>query len=587
MSNKLRLSLGAGSFLGNVWQLTRPYWFSEERWIARGLLVAVIALSLLLVYLQVLFNFWGNQFYNALEVRSEEDFWALIGYFSLIAACYITVAVYANYLQSMLKMRWRRWLTEVYVREWLDTRAYYLLEQKADGTDNPDQRIAQDLSAFSDQTLGLFLSFINAVVTLLSFLGILWSLSGPLSVTLPGLGPVNIPGYMVWVALAYAAIGTWLANWLGRPLIGINFNQERYEADFRYGLVRVRENAESVAVYGGEREEGRGLKGRFVNVLDNWWQLMGFTKRLQWFTNSYGQVAIIFPYLVTAPRYFRGDFRLGDVMQTASAFGKVQESLSWFVDAYSTIASWKASVDRLTTFHLAIARIDHARESAKIHIDHQSGEALSIDHLKVLRPGGELLMTAAALRLEPGQHTVVSGPSGCGKSTLFRVLCGIWPWGEGHISQPENTRVLFLPQRPYLPIGTLREALTYPYGMGTATDGDLQQLLQDCLLGDYQGLLDQKDNWGRRLSPGEQQRLGFARALLHRPDWLFLDEATSAVDEVMERRLYDLLFQRLSETTVISIAHRAQVAQHHTRQWRFVPGDQGMTIEQGPIALAP
>lgn len=587
---ELPLDLSSHHFLVRVWKLTKPFWVSEERWIARGLLAAVVALSLLLVYLQVLFNFWGNQFYNSLQERQEEDFWALIAYFCFLAACHIAVAVYANYLQSLLKLRWRRWLTEVYVGEWLGTRAFYLLEQQPQGTDNPDQRISGDLSAFADQTLGLSLAFMNASVSLLSFLGILWTLSGPLDLTLPLVGAISIPGYMVWVAILYASIGTWIAHTIGHPLIGLNFEQERREADFRYGLVRVRENAESIAVYGGEAKEQSGLGQRFAEVVQNALRLMIGTKRLQWFTTGYGQVAIIFPYLVTAPRYFRGDFRLGDVMQTASAFGKVQESLSIVVDAYSSIASWKASVDRLTTFHEAIAAaaaIEH-REHIRSETHAHAGEAtLEMDKVAISLPDGLPLLRATSLRLEPGRHTVITGPSGIGKSTLFRVLCGIWPWGGGKVRQPAGVRVLFLPQRPYLPIGTLRDALAYPFGPGPATDNDLRELLHACHLGNYAGRLGESDNWGRRMSPGEQQRLGFARALLHQPDWLFLDEATSALDSTMESELYELVFQRLTRSTVVSIAHREQVARHHTQQWRFVPGMTGTHVEVHSLIADP
>jgi vitamin B12/bleomycin/antimicrobial peptide transport system ATP-binding/permease protein len=592
-SQRLPPDLSSRPFLARVWTLTRPFWFSEERWMARGMLLGVIGLSLLLVYMQVLINFWGNRFYNSLEEKAEADFWALILYFCFLAACYIGVAVYKNYLQSMLTLRWRRWLTEVYVQEWLGSRAYYLLEQQPQGTDNPDQRIASDLNAFAGETLGLALAFLNAGVSLVSFLGILWVLSGSLELDLPVLGAISVPGYMVWVAVVYAAVGTWLAHLIGRPLIGLNFNQEKCEADFRYGLVRVRENAESIAVYRGEGREGEHLGRRFTDVVQNFLKLMIGTKRLQWFTTGYGQVAIIFPYLVTAPRYFRGDFRLGDVMQTASAFGKVQESLSIVVDAYGSIASWKASVDRLTTFHEAIAASASITEREHIRFDEAGRErpevaqALELQGVTVKLPDGLPLLPTTTLRLEPGHHTVITGPSGIGKSTLFRVLCGIWPWGNGLVKQPAGSRVLFLPQRPYLPIGTLRDALAYPFGTGEASDDRLRELLHRCHLGNYAGRLDESDNWGRRLSPGEQQRLGFARALLHRPDWLFLDEATSALDGGIERELYDLLFAELGSTTVVSIAHREQVARHHTQQWRFEAGESGTHVRVSPVAEEP
>ena len=356
---KRQLLIDAGSFLGKVWELARPYWKSEERGRAWGLLIAIVALTLGLVYLDVQFNNWNREFYNSLEQKNYEDFKDLILYFALLAVLFMVGAIYKLYLTQMLTMRWRVWLTRQYLAEWLDRQVYYRLQLDSHGTDNPDQRIADDLRLFTDGTLSLSLGLLSSVVTLASFITILWAVSGPMEI----LG-INVPGYMLWAALLYAIVGSVITHYVGRPLIGLNFQQERFEADFRFNLVRLRENAEGVALYRGEQSESRGLLSRFERIRGNWWELMRYTKRLTGFTSGYGQIAIIFPFIVAAPRYFSGAMPLGGLMQIASAFGQVQNALSWFVNSYSTIANWKASVDRLLTFQSAL---DQATTEADAH----------------------------------------------------------------------------------------------------------------------------------------------------------------------------------------------------------------------------
>ncbi len=558
------------TFLRDLWALARPYWYSEERWAARGLLAAVVGLNLGIVYINVRLNYWQNSFYNSLQDKDIAAFYDLLLQFTLLAAGFIVSAVYQLYLNQMLQIRWRRWLTDRYLEDWTAGRTYYRMQLTDRGTDNPDQRIAEDLRLFVEQTLNLTLGLLSAVVTLVSFVTILWTLSGTLQFTLAG-AAVSIEGYMVWVALLYAIVGTWLTHLIGRPLVGLNFNQQKFEANFRFSLVRFRENAESIAIYGGEADEVRGLRGRFSDVFQNWWAIMRRQKKLTWFQSGYGQVAIIFPYVVAAPRYFSGAIQLGGLMQTASAFGQVQDALSWFVSAYVQLAQWKATVDRLTSFRAATGAAAAQREGAGITAT-QVGEALAADNVELRLPAGDPLVVPFDAAIRPGESVLVTGPSGSGKSTLFRAIAGIWPFGGGRLTKPA-ARMLFLPQKPYLTIGTLREQLAYPAAPAAFGDDAYRAALEDCGLGRFAGRLEEQQHWAQVLSPGEQQRIAFARALLHRPQWLFLDEATALLDEESEARLYRLLKERLPGTAVVSIGHRPTLAQFHDRRWRIERGD--------------
>jgi putative ATP-binding cassette transporter len=582
MTELMQTSLRGRSVLGKAWALARPYWSSEDRWAARGLLASVIGLALFMVYMDVLFNDWYRNFYNALEKKNVDDFWALIGWFSFLAAIYIVVAGYNRYLNLLLQIRWRKWLTEQYVGGWLSDRVHYRLELKSGGTDNIDQRIQEDLKDFAALTLSLGLDLLSSVVTLVTFAGILWGLSGPITVPI-GDGFV-IHGYMMWVALVYAVIGSWLTQKVGAALSGLNFNQQRYEADFRFNLVRVRENAESIAAYGGERDEQRTLMDRFRSVWLNFRALMQYSKRLTWFQFGYQQLAIIFPIVVVAPRYFLGKIEFGVIFQTSSAFGQVQRALSWFVTAYGEIAQWRATLERLVTFHEALetARGEGGAGDGIARLE-GSAPALALRDATLRLPDGEILLRDVGLTLRAGEHTLLTGPSGIGKSTVFRALSGIWPFGTGQVEVPTGARLLFLPQQPYLPIGTLRDAVAYPAGSAGFSDEALQAALRDCLLPQLATRLDERDHWAHRLSVGEQQRLAFARALLNAPDWLFLDEATSALDEATEQHLYGLLRTRLTRTTLVSIAHRASVAKFHDRRVELVPDGAGTRLTEAAL----
>ncbi|MBP2291700.1 ABC transporter ATP-binding protein/permease [Azospirillum rugosum] len=565
-------------FLKDVWTLTRPYWSSEERWAARGLLAVIVALNLGVVFITVQLTEVNGDIFNALQEKDQGAFVHQLLLFGGLALAYIAVAVYRLYLNQMLQIRWRRWLTERYLGDWMAGQTYYRLQVTGNGTDNPDQRIAEDLRGFVQLTLSLTLGFLTNLVTLISFLAMLWSLSGSLTVPLFGM-EVAIPGYMVWVALLYAVGGTWLAHKIGRPLARLNFDQQRYEADFRFALVRLRENAESIALQGGEAQERRRFTERFARVVDNWWSIMRTQKGLVWFTSAYGQVAIIFPLLVAAPRYFSGAVPLGALMQTSQAFGQVQEALSWFIDGYVSLTDWHATTSRLIGFHRAVEELRETTRTAP-QIARAAGPdaALRVEDLDLALPQDPAPLLRADLTVQPGERVLVTGASGSGKSTLFRAVAGIWPFGRGRVGLPSGAEAMFLPQKPYMPIGSLRAAVTYPSAPDAFAGEAVREALEAVGLPALADRLDEDDHWAQRLSGGEQQRVAFARALLHKPDWLFLDEATSACDPETEARLYTLLAERLPGTTVLSIGHRTSLTAFHDRRVEVRRGEDGVGV---------
>jgi len=549
------------AFLSDVWRLTRPYWSSEERWAARGLLAAIVALNLGAVAIEVWLTQVNSTIFNALEEKNQSGFVDALLMFGGLALVFIAVAVYRLYLNQMLQIRWRRWLTERYLGDWLENQTFYRLNFTSNGADNPDQRIAEDLRGFVQLTLSLSLGFLTNIVSLVSFLAILWSLSG--GVSLFGL---DIPGYMVWVALVYAVGGTWIAHKIGKPLAKLSFDQQKYEADFRFALVRLRENAESIALQRGEQQEAHRFADRFGQVVSNWWAIMRTQKRLVWFTAGYGQVAVIFPLLVAAPRYFSGAIPLGALMQTSQAFGQVQGALSWFIDAYTSLADWHATTSRLVGFHHAVEAV-RAANSRHAGIERVEGSdaALHLDGLALALPTSGAPLLRADLTVTPGERLLISGASGSGKSTLLRAIAGIWPFGKGRVRLPVGAASMTLPQKPYMPIGSLRAAVAYPANADAFDDATLRAVLVDVGMAGFADRLDEEDHWSQRLSGGEQQRVAVARALLQKPAWLYLDEATSACDPETEERLYGLLRDRLPATAIVSVGHRTSLIAHHDR----------------------
>ncbi len=570
-----------GALTQRVWALSKPYFVSDQKWQARGMLAAIVALNLGMVYMAVLFNDWNKLFYDALQDKNAEVFWAQLGRFTYLAFAFIVIAVYKFYLTQLLEMRWRAWMTGHYLQRWLSNHAFYQLElarfsgqanSKANGAnpDNPDQRIQEDINQFTTYTISLSMGLLNAVVTLASFVGILWGLSGGFAFNLGG-NEYNIPGFMVWMALLYCAAGSVITHYMGRAQIPLNFEQQRVEADFRHHMVRVREYSESIALDRGEAVERQQLDLRFGRVLGNYLQLIRAQKRLIWFTSFFGQAAVIFPFVVAAPRFFSGAIQLGELMQISSAFGQVQGALSWFVDSYNTLATWRATTDRLTSFEAsfqALAPVQPAQAATNLG-------ALDAQALQVKLPDGTMLLANATLHAQPGDRVLLQGPSGSGKSTLFRTLAGIWPFSQGAVQLPANS--MFLPQRPYFPNGPLRDALAYPEPATTYTDDQLRQALTDALLPALTDQLDRADAWSQKLSGGEQQRLALARVLLKKPQWVFADEATSALDEATEILVYNQLLAQVerAQGALISIAHRPGVAAFHNRRWTLQAAPEG------------
>ena len=566
---------GILSTLAIVWRIAGPYFFSEDRWPGRILLAAVIAIELSIVGINVLLNSWNNTFYNALQDRNWDAFIYQLGYFCVLAAIYILLAVYQIYLNQWLQIRWRRWLTQTYLDRWLTGANHYRMQLRGDAADNPDQRIAEDVKEFIDAgtsgigILPIGLGLLNSVVTLGSFAVILWNLSGTAPLHLFGT-TLMIPGYLFWAALVYAIIGTILTHLVGRALTALNFQQQRYEADFRFNLVRVRENSEQIALLDGEHAERHRLLMRFGNIVGNWLAIMSRQKKLTFLTAGYGQVSSVFPFVVVSPAYFAGVIQLGGLMQTASAFGSVQGALSFFVTAYRNIAEWRAVVERLAGFDESIAAARAAATTPPVIVLAPSeASVVGFKDLAVRLPSGRPLVNAGNLSIKLGERVLVSGPSGSGKSTLFRALAGLWPFGSGMITVPKNARMMILPQRPYFPIASLAAAVAYPAEPGTFNAGKVAELIATAGLPALALRIEEEAHWNRMLSIGEQQRLGIARALLYAPDFLFLDEATASLDETAEAALYQLLERRLAHTTIVSIGHRATLAAFHKRRLGF------------------
>jgi len=565
--------------LRRIGALAAPYFKSEEKWKARGMLAAIVALNLGYVYVAVLGNQWYGRFYDALQNKDAGIFWREIGVFGWIAFANIAVQVIKFYVTQLLQVRWRAWMTRSYMSRWLADKTFYHLElaryrtENGHTPDNPDQRIQEDMQLFTDYTMTLSMGLLNAVVTLASFVGILWGLSGNFDFSIGGT-TYHLAGSMVWLALAYCIVGTVITHYIGRPLIGLNFRQQRFEADFRHHLVRVREYSEAIALDNGEPVEHRQLDTRFSSVLRNYLQLIKQQKNLVGFTSFFGQAAVIFPFIVAAPRFFSGAIQLGQLMQVSSAFGKVQDALSWFVDNYDRVAVWRATTDRLTSFddamraHAAMAKTSNRVPAADVRSD----------DLTLALPDGATLLSHAALRVAPGDTVLLQGPSGSGKSTLFRAFAGVWPFARGDIGVPDNA--MFIPQRPYVPDGSLRDALAYPNDAAAYSDEALRQALIDALLPGLADRLDDRDAWSQKLSGGEQQRLAIARVLLRKPAWLFADEATSALDADSEATLYKRLSAMVQAAggAMVSIAHRPSVGDHHERRWTLVPQPEGSGV---------
>ena len=577
--------------LGDIWGLAVPYFTTrdigeariwpfryraQERWIGLSLLIAVVAIELGQVAISVRLSYFNRDWFNAIQEKDAAEFWnQLLFVFSPLAAIFIGSAILQLVMRAYLTIRWRRWMTEKTMSNWLDGAAHYRMQLTGSSTDNPDQRISEDINDFTTTTFALGLGLLSRATSLISFSVILWSLSK--GFTFPGT-ELRVPGFLFWIALVYAVLATGLTHLIGRPLISLYFQQQRYEADFRFSLARLREYGEQVALLGGEETEHLGLSRRFGALIGNFLSIVDCRKKVVAFTASYSQANVVLPFIFVAPYYFTGKVMLGVMTQTAGAFSNVQEALSFFIDSYTTIAQYKSVVDRLTGFAASAAKA-RALSSVKPHIEVETngGEDLAIRDLEVALPKGGKVVRIKDARLRHGESVLVNGPSGAGKSTLFRAISGIWPFGQGAIKVPKGARVMLLPQRPYVPIGTLRAALTYPAPADAFPDALVRSTLDAVQLSAFADHLDEEGHWGQTLSLGEQQRLALGRALLAKPDWLFLDEATSALDEPLEKAMYRLLPETLPGVTIISIGHRHTLQAFHTRRIELRPASDGVS----------
>ncbi len=575
------------STLAIVWRIAIPYFRSEDKWAGRGLLAAVITIELALVGNDVLLNQWRNRFYNALQEKDWDSFVRELIVFCVLAASVTVLSIYQLYLNQWLQIRWRRWMTSNYLGDWLHDANHYRMQLQGDAADNPDQRISDDIKMFVSQTLSIGVGLLSSIVTLASFVVILWGLSAAAPLHVLG-RDLSFPGYLVWGALVYAIFGTALTQWIGSPLVRLDFDQQRLEADFRFNLMRVRENSEQIALLKGDRAEREQLSTRFAGVVSNWYGIMSRTKRLTAFTQSYSQAAVVFPIILAAPAYFASKIQLGTVMQIMEAFGKVQDALSFFISVYRTLAEWRAVVARLDGFERSIADAAKLAENpATISTTPAAGDEISLQKLLIKLPNGAPLVSADGFHLRKDERTLVTGPSGAGKSTLFRAIAGIWPFGAGSIAIPANATLMMLPQRPYFPVGALHDAIVYPAEAGAFSPDQVREALISVGLPKLAPRLAEEAHWNRMLSLGEQQRLGIARALLHAPQYLFLDEATASLDESSEAMLYGLLAEKMPSTTIVSIGHRSTLKAFHQRNVVLTRDGDGFTLRDQTEGAGP
>ena len=552
-----------------IWPL--PAFEALERHVATAMVVFLVLINQAEVGMLVRLNFFSRDWFNAIQTKNEKAFWyQLFSVFLVWAFIYIVSVVSEFVVQSTLVIRWRHWLTNYYVNRWLDNHTHYRMSLLGYAADNPDQRISEDIYRFIDGGqigYGIYsftILLISKLTSLVSFAIILWGLSQKF--TLP-YTHIALPGFLFWVAVLYAGLGTIITHWIGRPLVNLSFMRQRFEADFRFSLARLREYGEQVALLHGEPTEKAALGKRFNSIIKNYFEIIACRKPLLAFTSSFTQLSQVIPYVVSAPFYFTGKITLGIMTQTANAFSNVNDALTFFVNYYVFLADFKAVLDRLTSFDASIERaqaLDTVPGFTK-----ETGDAagdLKLDDVTARLPDGHEIVKDVNLDLSAAEPLILTGPSGSGKSTLFRVISGIWPFGQGVIEVPEGAQVMLLPQKPYIPIGTLRAALTYPEPPDHFDNEALRSVLETALLPDLIGQLDADELWSQRLSGGEQQRIAIARALLVKPDWLFLDEATTAMDEPMEAKIYQALSEKLPRTTIVSIGHRGSLQQFHKRR---------------------
>ena len=551
-----------GVVLRSAWKMGRGYFFSDSKKQAWSLLTIVVSLNLFLVYITVELNIWQGNFYQVLQLKDEMGFLEAIGIYAGLAVILIVVKGAQTYFRLLLQINWRKWLTKEYLRRWLEKKSYYRLQFiHKDYADNPDQRISEDVDLFVSLTLRLSLDCLHDMITVISFVVILWNLSEVIVLSILNYD-IIVHGYMVWAALLYAIIGTYFTVKFGKPLIQLDYDKQKYEADFRFSLIRVREYAESIALYGGELAEERNCLGHFHYLVQNFRQIIQVRKQLTWLTTAYAHIAVVFAVVAASPRYFAGKIQLGQLFQITDAFYQVQNGLSFIIDSFTKVAHWRAVVNRLNGFLVSMEDLDRlapscSRGTCKV------GKEISLKNVSIYKPDKSMLITNLTLHLPSSSSLIITGASGCGKSTLVKTLAGLWKNYDGLVGIPQPQDSLFVPQKPYMPIDTLRNALLYPAFKGKITDGKITDLLEQCCLPTFANRLNEFGDWGKILSLGEQQRIAFVRILIHRPQWLFLDEATSALDEANQEIMYHLVKRLLPKTAIVSVGHRQSIIAHH------------------------
>lgn len=552
-------------FWKNFWSLLKPYWTSEEKWDALLLLGGILASIVLQVQIMVILNAWRKHFYDALQAFQMHFVILSLLQFVIILALAIFIFTYGNFFTGILINRWRRWMTRQYVDRWLTDHSAYAMQILNKNMDNPDQRISEDLNEFPTYTLNLFSGLVNAALTLIAFSFILWELSGPLVLTLWG-HKISIPGYMFFCTVIYAIFGTYITAWIGKHLIQLNYQQERFNANFRFNLVRVRESTEQISLYNGENNEKLKLMDTFKYVFNNFYKIINLQKYLGFFVNGYTLLTQVIGILIALPRYIAQHQEIGSLIQVSTAFQQVVEALSFIVTSFPAIASWRAVIKRLTEFTQLMEEASREIHQKNIRIDFDGNHELNAKHLSLCLPNHEILVQPMDFTIKAGEHILITGKYGSGKSTLLRAMANIWPYGSGEISLPERNHRLFLPQKPYFPIGTLREALLYPHTEIKITDDKIKEILELCGLGYFKNRLNDVRYWSMEFSLGEQQLIAMARVFIVKPKWVFLDEATSALDEATELMMYQLLQTHFPAMTIVSVGHRSSLKLLHQKE---------------------
>ena len=555
---------GKPSLHTTPWQLITSYWFSRKAPLAWGLLLTTIMLNVGIVLISLYLNHWQGNFYHQLQFYNYAGFIRALSDFIIIAGVYIIISGCQVFFQMMLQMRWRQWMTHHYLQNWLHDKTYYYMNNLLHSTDNPDQRISEDIHLLVSNTLSLFLGLLKQIATLITFIMVLWQLSGNLNLTVSQTS-ITVYGYLVWAALGYSLIGTYLITRVGRPLVKLNVIQQGYEADFRYALVRFRENDESIALYNGEAAEKNNFMSIFHNIYTNYGKIMLTSKNITWLSVSYSQLSIVFAFLMASPRYFNHEIQLGQLFEISGAYWYVHSALSYIIDSFSKIAEWQSTLLRLKQFTQNMSKAQILIKTTQNLTIHRSiNDSFIAKNLSIQCPRKELLLKNFSLNLTSKDHILITGPSGSGKSTLLKTLTGIWPFSQGMIAHPPKEKVILIPQKSYIPVRTIYNVLLYPNLRAPITRLSMQETLKMCQLSFLSEQLDQEDNWGKILSLGEQQKLAIARAILHKPDWLLLDEATSSLDKETELYMYDLLQKSLPKTVLISVGHQDALKRFHT-----------------------